>query len=483
MNDARRVTPNESSELDSVRKFLAVCKRDWWIVGLGACVCAVAALGYSMLQVPVYQAASTLYVTSGSDANTVSAYQGSLASQQRVASYANLVRQDAVIGEALRAQGLSMSPTAAKDAVSAAAVPDTVLLTVSARDVDPATAQALAAGVVNALTAYVVNLESPVAGGDPLAKLTVVSPSQLASEPVSPRTLRNVLLGALFGAFVALLMVVVRARFDTRVRDSAELEAQSGVSVLTVVPANTKLQTEVSQRNDQNDPISAEAFRRLRSNLMFVNVDSPARVLMVTSARQGEGKTTTVVNLARSLAEAGERVVVIDADLRRPNVAKTLGLTGDVGLSEYLRDGQGLAELVQQSAIPNVDVLSSGRRPPNPAELLSSVRLREVLDQLRESYDYVLLDTPPALPVTDPAVLARAVDGVVVVVRAGKTRSSDLANALRELANAKATILGAVLNGIEVGKNQYGYYYYYGGPVVAPTSGEPGDEPSRLTRT
>jgi receptor protein-tyrosine kinase len=207
-----------------------------------------------------------------------------------------------------------------------------------------------------------------------------------------------------------------------------------------------------------------EAFRVLRTNMQFVNVDSDSKVFAVTSSLPSEGKTTTACNLAITLAQTGQRVLLIEADLRRPKVADTLQLESVVGLTTVLVGRIGLEDAVQEYSVENLSVLTSGAIPPNPSELLQSQAMADVLDEVRKAYDVIIVDAPPLLPVTDAALLTAQSDGALIVVRHGKTTKDQLRHSMERLEAVEGRALGVVLNMIAVrrGGGAYGGGYGYG---------------------
>lgn len=203
----------------------------------------------------------------------------------------------------------------------------------------------------------------------------------------------------------------------------------------------------------------AEAYRTLRTNLEFSNLDKSLRTLLVTSAGAEEGKSTTLANLAVTIAQSGKRVVLVDADLRRPTQHQIFGLKNNAGLSDMVRDDALLAQPpLQESGVQNLKVLTSGQLPPNPAEILGSKRMSEIVAALLEHADMLLFDAPPLLAVTDAAVLSSKVDGVLLVVSAGKTKRESAKKAQMQLEKINARILGAVVNNVKAEK---GAQYYY----------------------
>lgn len=206
-------------------------------------------------------------------------------------------------------------------------------------------------------------------------------------------------------------------------------------------------------------PIS-EQYRTIRTNIQFASVDNPIRSLIVTSSGPSEGKSTTTANLAIVYAQQGKKVLLIDADLRKPTIHYTFRLDNLRGLSNVLVGEHSLKEVTHESDVTNLDVISCGPIPPNPSELLGSRKMVQFLEEAKQAYDIVIFDTPPVLAVTDAQILANIVDGSILVIRSGSTEIEDAVKAKEALEPAKAKLLGTVLNGRE--KTASNYYYYYG---------------------
>ena len=210
---------------------------------------------------------------------------------------------------------------------------------------------------------------------------------------------------------------------------------------------------------DKKSPI-AEAYRILRTNIEFSSTDRKVKVILVTSSGPSEGKTTTASNMAIAMAEANRRVLLIDCDLRKPAVHRMFGLVNVKGLTNILVEGLEYSNITNVTEVDNLEIITSGPKPPNPAELLGSHRMKEFLDKVREGYDVIIIDAPPILPVTDAAVLSQYVDGVVLVAGYGLTTFDAAIQAKASLQKVNARILGVVLNGVPTDKRG-GYYYYY----------------------
>lgn len=213
-------------------------------------------------------------------------------------------------------------------------------------------------------------------------------------------------------------------------------------------------------------PIS-EAYRTLRTNVQFTSVDSKTKKIMITSSGPREGKSTTAANLAVSMAQSGKSVLLIDADMRNPTQHKLFGLSNMEGLSVSLVQDQGSRAFIQATEVPGVSVLPGGPIPPNPAELVGSKRMKHLIEELSRQFDVVLIDTPPIIAVTDAAIIAQEVDGVILVLASGEVNKDFALRAKDQLEKVGAKILGAVLNKADIKTSEYYYYYYYHG------SGEP----------
>lgn len=446
---------------DPLRASVRALRRGWVLILAITIGCGAVGLVFSLVQDPTYRSTATLYVTSGTENTSQSAYQGSLASQQRVMSYTRLVDSDVVVSSALDPDDFGLSVDGAKSALSATAAPDTVLLSVSAESGNRETAAALANAAASAMVRYVGVLETPSGGGNPLAKMTVITPASVESSPIAPRTGRNTVLALAAGFLLALGVVLVRDRYNNRVRSEDELAATTDAPVLAVVPSDDLLEKQGLIDFSSGATLAAEAYRKLRTNLAFTSVDKPSRRIVVTSALAAEGKTTTAMNLAAALAETGKRVVLVDADLRRPQVFHRAGGMGDVGFTNYLKGDGTIDDLLQPSEVDGLQILASGPQPPNPAELLGSKKAGEGIETLSTMFDYVIIDSPPLLPVTDAAVLAQWADGVILVARANQSRVPDIHSAIAQLEAGQTALVGVVLTDVPTRGGAYKYGYYY----------------------
>ena len=294
-----------------------------------------------------------------------------------------------------------------------------------------------------------------------MAKLTVVTPASVNDAPISPDIPRNIIVSLLTGLIIALALVLLRDRYNNKLRYEEELAEVTEAPVLAAVPTDELLKKQGLIDFGSGATLAAEAYRKLRTNLSFTTVDNPSRRIVVTSALAAEGKTTTAMNLAAALAETGKRVVLVDADLRRPQVYHRTGGMGDIGLTNYLKGDGSMADLLQPSEVNGLQILASGPQPPNPAELLGSKKAGQGIENLSAMFDYVIIDSPPLLPVTDAAVLAQWADGVVLVARANQSRIPDIAASIEQLEAVQAKLIGVVLTDVPTRGGAYKYGYYY----------------------
>jgi capsular exopolysaccharide synthesis family protein len=263
-------------------------------------------------------------------------------------------------------------------------------------------------------------------------------------------------------------LAVLRDRLDNTVKNRAVFEEVTGAGLVATIPLDKDRRKDPAISFAGNRSAIAEAFRELRTNLQFLEVDDPPRVLVVTSSVPAEGKTTTAINIALALAEGEHNVVLVDADMRRPSLAKYLDLIGAVGFSTVLTGRASINEVLQKSRFPGLTVLTSGAIPPNPSELLGSMAAHKVLNELRSSFDFVIVDSSPLLAATDAAVLAAASDGVLLLARFSETKREQLARGVGNLRNVGARILGGIFTMMSPRETESYYYYGYYGEDKSP---------------
>ncbi len=292
----------------------------------------------------------------------------------------------------------------------------------------------------------------------------------LPGEPVHPRFKLNILLAAVVGLLGGIGLAFFLEYLDNTFKGQEDIERLLKIPFLGIIPSiklesGLEDQSGLSLRDNYliSHPKStvAESCRTVRTNILFMSPENPARRLLITSASPQEGKSTVCINLGITMAQSGSRVVMMDTDMRRPRLHKTFGLSGSLGLTTAILGEAEIAQVIHSSDVPNLDVVPCGPIPPNPTELFHTERFRRMIDELSERYDRIIFDSPPVLVVADPLILSNMMDGVVLVVKSAST-SSDLARrAVRQLKDVNARILGAVINDLDLEHRDYGYYYYH----------------------
>jgi len=322
--------------------------------------------------------------------------------------------------------------------------------------------------------------EAGVTAGLRSNNFRIVDTARVPTAPAEPNLPRNLVFALALGLTTGVGLAFLLEGMDNTERTPEQAQAISALPSLGMIPLGSRASTEfASQRRlslavskeavelvTQSRPKSqmAESYRSLRTSLLLTSVGGPPRVILVTSALPQEGKTTTSINLAIVLAQKGTRVLLMDSDLRRPSIHKTLGMGPRSGLSNVLTGSIELEQAITRSTIlPNLFLLPAGTPPPNPAELLASSKMKDVLVQLREEYDHIIIDTPPTLSVTDAVVISTVADRVVLVIRSGQTTKQALRRARDLLLQVNAKVCGVLMNAVDLNSPDYYYYYEYQG--------------------
>ena len=457
--------------------YLRILRERWVLVVVVVVLGALAAVGVTLATPTSYQATAQVFVTPNvSSTDPTQQYQAEYLIQTQIATYADTIDSPDLLKQVRRDLNLDASDQTLAAKISASAPSQRSLVDVTATDGTADGAAALANAAANAFVSFIEQNTTSSGTDTPSVRLKVTRPATAPSSPTSPRPTLNIALGVLLGLLAGLALAVARDALDNRIKDAEKLAGVADAPVMgTVVEDLRASRRPVAVRAGAHS-LRAENFRQLRANLQFANVDEHPRVIAVTSAVPGEGKTTVALNLASTLAEAGFTVCLVDADLRRPSVASTLGLLDSVGLTNVLLQQIDVSEAVQRAG-SNLEVLAAGPLPPNPSEVLASSRVRGVIRSLLDRIDYVVLDTAPLLPVSDGAEVAALSDGALLVARYGETTEPQVRRAVQHMRRVDARLVGVVLNRMPVRRAEYGYSYYRDEPEAA----EPGhtDRPRR----
>jgi len=444
-----------------LRDYLRVLRKYWVLIVALALLGVAVAATYSLVKTPEYSSSAKVFVSTQSSDNVQELAQGNTFTQQRVKTYADLVGTPIVLLPVIGTLELNITAAQLAQQVSASAPLDTTLIEITAMSEDPVLAAEIANTTAESLTGVVAKIETPENGESSPVKLTRVQEADVPNKPVSPNVPLNLALGLLVGLALGVGFAVLRETLDTRIRNERDVEGVTDIPLMGGIAFDPKAkQRPLIVQADPKSP-RAESFRSLRTNLQFLDVSDQPRSYVITSSIQSEGKSTTAANLAIALTDAGHKVILIDADLRRPKLATYFDIEGAVGLSDVLIRRATLDDTIQQWGRGLLSILPAGAIPPNPSELLGSTVMQQLITGLEKQFDYVLIDAPPLLPVTDGALLARHTGGALLVVAAGRTHKNQLKGALESLTHVNASVAGLVMTMVPTkGPDAYGYARY-----------------------
>lgn len=514
--------PNDSMEegLD-LREYFAVLWHWTWLIILVALVAAGGAYYFSSRMTPYYRATTSVLVNEAPGTRSMDISSVAL-SERLTSTYSKMIVKEPVLSEVISRLGLSLSTTTLRSMVKVSPVSDTQLIDVSVESTDPGAAAAIANSLVLVFSEQIQEIQSnrfaqskaslqtqladiekqiaqysnaaAAASSDTdkerfdskvaqyreiysnllqsyesvrlseaqtISSVVQIEQASIPTTPVRPDIFRNTLQAALVGLVLAAGVIIAREVLDNTLKTPDEVARQLGLPVLGVINHYPVKEGSLIAEEHPRSP-TAEAFRTLRTNVSFASVDRPLVTILVTSAEPGEGKSTVAANLAVVLAQNGRRVTLMDCDLRHPTLHRRFGLNNRQGMSRlFFQPAERLNGSSQPTRIDKLSLITTGQLPPNPAELLGSQRMQSILQMAQEQSDVIVIDTPPTLAVTDASVLAPVVDGVILVVRPGKTHASAARLTVEQLRRVNANLLGVVLNNLDTRGSRYGYRYPY----------------------
>ena len=437
---------------------------------------------------PIYSSTASIFISTPAAVLDVSALaQGSNFTQQRVKSYAQLINAEGTLAPVIAQLGLKeTTPEKLASKIRATVPVDTVIIDVTAKDESPLLAKNLANAVAIQFSSTVQQLELPGTLGETSVKATLSREATLPLSPVSPKLSLNIALGLLFGFSIGFFIAVALHFGDLTVKNAEHI---MGLQLLGTFKYEKKAKSEPLVSNLLPYDARNEEYRQLRTSVLFQSEKNRSCVIGVTSALPVEGKTTTSLNLAHSLTEAGFKVILIESDMRRPQIeqytARAETAVRKYGLSDLLKveTRTGLDKRIKKAVfadeVNGMDVIFAGPVPSNPTELLSGVMLSSIVSSLRKRYDYILLDCPPVLPIADTPVMSEVLDEIILVVKAGSTRIQQFNGTVEILQNVNAQIMGVVLNMIPTGRKSDEYGYQYGSYRLYDYKSSPGYSPRK----
>lgn len=504
-----------------LRQYISLFWHWAWLIVLAGVVAGAAAFFFSKQMTPYYQSSTSVLVNEAPATKTTD-YSSVMMSQQLTSTYAQMMAKDPVLNEVISQLGLSMTAGELSKLITVTPVRDTQLIAVTAETTDAQLSADIANTVATVFARQIQEIQSQrfaqskatlegqlaetekqiaayeTQAGEALttdekerldAKVTQyreiysgiltsyenvrlseaqsvssvvqVETATPADGPIRPKVVQNTMLAAVVGMMLAAGGLFVRETLDDTIKTPEEISGKFRLPILGVINHhNGQVETPITLR-EPSSPTS-EAYRTLRTNVSYTRPDQPVKSILVTSSEPGEGKTTTLANLAVVMAQNGKQVIVADCDLRHPRLHINFKLNNRKGMSNLFdQNALVLDGSCQVSGVRGLSVVTTGSLPPNPAEMLGSQKMEKILAAMTENADVVLVDTPPVLAVTDASVVAPLVDGVLLVVKPGRTRGRALARTIELLTQVKANILGVVLNDVSTQRSSYGYHYKY----------------------
>ena len=453
----------------TLREYLAIAGRWWWLAVLGCVLAGGAAYLVTSATTRIYRSEALLLVNQAQNPSSVT-YQDILGSQQLTKTYAQLVTSNLNLGDAAKKlNDPTLTLPLLQGKVSASAETGTQLVRVAAEDPSPQRAALIANAVAETFVNYVekAQLAGQTSSTSNLNTVFVAETAEATRSPVRPNRTLNVALGVFLGLIVVVSAIALVEYLDDDMDSREEVERLSlpflGSVFQADPPKGVKREGWIPSviREDPTSPF-AESFRQIQASLAYSLSTDNLKTLVVTSAGAGEGKSTTAANLAETLAESSRRILLIDGDLRKPDVHRYFDLPNHSGItSAFLAEPDALESFIKR-VNERLFVFTSGPVPPNPAELLNSKKMSIMVDKLAEQFDLIVVDSPPLLGLADASVWASLTDGILLVARKGKTRRGPFEEAVAAAQASKKPILGVIVNGTQRGKASPYYYYGYG---------------------
>ncbi|HCS72264.1 MAG TPA: hypothetical protein DIW17_00100 [Clostridiales bacterium] len=454
-------------ELD-IRDIIHIIRKHFWIIVLTILLFASASGIISVFFLDdVYASSTTLIVSKQNQNSNVNEIQLSDVNLSRnlVDTYSVIIKSNRVLENVVSDLGLNISVNELKSKINVSAEGNTEILRITVEDLIPEQARDIADSTAEVFISEVNKLLN-------MENVQVIDTARVSQIPIRPTTVRNCIIAAFLGLMVGLGIIFLIEYLDNTIKTQEDAEEFLKLPVIGRIP-NFDTKKSKKKSADRSPRLATgaatrapvtEAYKTLRTNIQFSNVDNNLKVLMVTSTSKDEGKSSTAANLAVSIAQSNKKVLLIDCDLRSSIVHRIFHLLNEKGLTNILVGEAEPSSIVNSGGISNLHIISAGPKPPNPSELLGSTRMQAFLQQAAEIYDMIILDAPPIMPVSDALVLSKYTDGVVYVVGYGDIAREMVIRAKTDLEKVGAKILGSVINDIPLDTLVgYGsYYYYYG---------------------
>jgi capsular exopolysaccharide synthesis family protein len=439
-----------------LKQGLDFLRRRWWLLILMPLLAGLAGYFGSMQLPQVYEATTTVLVNQ-TQAPGVIQYNDILTSERLTSTYAQLVERRQILTQVVGRLNLTLSEERLKEKIRVSPVRNTQLLQIAAEDED-----ALLAAAIANTTARVFISDNAAQTGSRPGTVSIAEEADVPRAPAKPNLLLNAALAFVSAFLAAAAIALVFEYLDDTVKTARDVEFLSGLPTLGQIRRSSSRSLKGNiDRGELQGPDFWEELRQLRTSVHFSLLNRKGKTVLITSTNPGEGKTTTAIGLAMVLAQAGHSVVLIDSDLRRPSLHNWFGCANSLGVTGLLlRGGRDPQGALVKTPSPNLLLLPSGPVLANPSELLMSSDFWRVVDELKQTADYVILDSPPLLPVTDASIISAHVDATILVAECAKTRSDGFQRSRAVLAQANAKLIGVVINKVKLGRRRASYYGY-----------------------
>ena len=446
-----------------VLQFIKILGKRKAIIVLGTIICLLGSIVATSLMTPKFESSTRLLVSQGQIApgnqSLGESYQALLLSERLAMTFKEMISSRTLAERVISKLELPLLPEDLQKKVGAKLVKDTQLIEISVTDDNPVQVK----NIANAYASEFVTITKEVIPSSALINVKVVEPAVVPLDPVKPNATLNVILGFLIGLMASIGLAFLMETLDVTIKEQEDVEGLLGVPSLGKIPGG---ESPFLLSND--NAIVSDAYRSIRTNLQYINFNQSIKTLIVSSPNQSEGKTTVSANLAIVYAQAGYKVLIIECDLRRPTLANLFYIPDDRGLSNVLAGAATVESVMRETQVDGLQIISSGPIPPNPADLLNSEHMDRALADLREKFDLIILDSPPALAITDTAILSTKADAVLLLSHYGKTKKNEIVAAKEALSKVGARIIGFVINGANMPRK--GGYYYYKSYAEQPTA-------------
>ncbi|MBL4934987.1 polysaccharide biosynthesis tyrosine autokinase [Clostridium sp. YIM B02515] len=439
-----------------LREYLLILKKRWMLILVITFITTSSSAVFSFFIIkPMYKSDISVIIGKvGTDGKSQPvSYDDILMYQMLVKTYSGLASSRTVAEDVINKLKLKVTPEQFEKMITINSNSDTEFLNITVRSKDPEEAMLIANQLAKSLKEVSISVKK-------MDDVQILDPAQLPTAPDSPRPVFNISIAFFLGLAASIVLILLIEYLDNTVKTQEDIEKLARVPVIGIIP-NEGETTEDKKLISIKAPKSlvSEAYRTLRTSIQFSSFDKKIETIVVTSSKQGEGKTTIVSNLAITTAQSGKKVLLIDCDLRRPRIYKKLGILNREGLTNIVAGERKKSECIRAMDLPNLHVITSGPIPPNPAEILGSIRMKNLLKELKEDFDMILIDTPPVLAVTDAQILSTLCDGVLLVACCGETDRNDLIRAKELIDKVGGKVLGAVINKASKEVKQYNSYY------------------------